>query len=107
MVASEMGMLALFANTWHFFCFLVYTANGRIRLMRVLKSVRLSSRLGWLIWAYVIRMCVTSVHRSTLNQIVQYGVVDVVDGGSKLVAGDGEDQAIGCPHFASGSIGGP
>ncbi len=30
-----------------------------------------------------------------LDRIVQYGIVDVVDGGGKLVAGDGEDQA--CP----------
>ncbi len=42
-----------------------------------------------------------------LDWIVQYGLVDVVDGGGELVAGDGEDQAIGCPRLASGSVGGP
>ncbi len=42
-----------------------------------------------------------------LNWIVQYGIVDVVDSSGKLVAGDGENQAIGCPCLASGSIGGP
>ncbi len=41
-----------------------------------------------------------------LVQIVQYGIVDVVDGGGKLVAGDGEDQVIGLPRPASGSVGG-
>ncbi len=42
-----------------------------------------------------------------LDRIVQYGIVDVIDGGSKLVAGDGEDQAIGHPCLASSNIGGP
>jgi hypothetical protein len=41
------------------------------------------------------------------DRIVQYGIVDVVNGGGKLVACDGEDQAIGCSCLASGSIGGP
>jgi hypothetical protein len=39
--------------------------------------------------------------------IIQYSVVDVLDGGDKLVACDGEDQVIGCPCLASGSVGGP
>ncbi len=39
--------------------------------------------------------------------IVQYGIVDAVDGGGKLVACDGEDQAIGQPCLVSGSVGGP
>jgi hypothetical protein len=41
------------------------------------------------------------------NRIVQYGIVDIIDGGGKLVACDGEDQAIGRPCLASGSVGGP
>ncbi len=41
------------------------------------------------------------------DQIVQHGVVDIVDGGGKLVACDGEDQVIGCSFLASGSVGGP
>ncbi len=42
-----------------------------------------------------------------LDRIVQYGIVDVVDNGGKLVAGDGEDQAIDRPCLAIGSIGVP
>ncbi len=43
-----------------------------------------------------------------LDRIIQYGVVEVIDNGGKLVAGDGEDQAIGCLFLAiaSGSVGG-
>jgi hypothetical protein len=41
------------------------------------------------------------------DQIVQYGVVEVVNGGGELVVCDGEDQAIGHPCLVSGSIGGP
>ena len=41
------------------------------------------------------------------DRIVQYGVVDVVDGGGDLVACDADDQAIGRPCLASGSVGDP
>jgi hypothetical protein len=39
--------------------------------------------------------------------IIQYGIVDVVNSSGELVAGDGEDQVIGCLCLASSSIGGP
>jgi hypothetical protein len=41
-----------------------------------------------------------------LDWIIQYGLVDVIDGGGKLAAGDREDQVIGRSHLASSSIGG-
>jgi hypothetical protein len=37
---------------------------------------------------------------------VEDGIVDVIDGGLKLVVGDGEDQAIFHPSFVLGNIGG-
>jgi hypothetical protein len=41
-----------------------------------------------------------------LNWIVRYSIVEVVDGGSKLGAVDGEDKAIDPLCLASSSIGG-
>jgi hypothetical protein len=38
--------------------------------------------------------------------MVEDGVVDVVDGGGKLVASDGQYEPVGCPHFARGDDGG-
>ncbi len=68
--------------------------------MPMLNSAMLSSRSGWLIWAYVVRMCWTNV------RIVEGGVVVVVDGGGELVSGNGEDEAVGSPRFARGNVDG-
>ena len=38
--------------------------------------------------------------------IVEEGVVDVIDGGGKLVASDGQHEPVGCPHIAHGYVGG-
>jgi hypothetical protein len=38
--------------------------------------------------------------------IVKDGVVDVIDGGSKLVTSDGQYEPVGCPCFARGDVGG-
>ena len=43
---------------------------------------------------------------SILHWIVKHGILDVIDGGSKLVTSDGEDQVICSPCLASGSNGG-
>jgi hypothetical protein len=39
-----------------------------------------------------------------LNQIVKDCLEDVVNGGSKLVASDGTDEAVGSPRFARGGV---
>ena len=41
-----------------------------------------------------------------LDGIIEHGVVDVVDGRGKLVAHDGEDEAICCPCLLCGGVGG-
>jgi hypothetical protein len=76
--------------------------------MPMLNLVMLLSRLGWLIWAYVVRLdqraevdAVESFHWT-----VKDGVVDVVDGGGELVSSDGEDEAVGSPCFARGDVDG-
>jgi len=37
---------------------------------------------------------------------IENGVVDVVDGGGKLVSSDGEDKAVSSPCFARGDVDG-
>jgi hypothetical protein len=39
-------------------------------------------------------------------RIIEDGIVDVVDGGGKLVSSDGEDEAVGNPCFARGDVDG-
>ena len=46
--------------------FLSVEGQGEAKVMPVLNLVMLSSRSGWLIWMYVVRICWTSVQRSTL-----------------------------------------
>ena len=38
--------------------------------------------------------------------IIENGIVDVVDGGGKLVSSDGEDKAVSIPCFACGDVDG-
>ena len=38
--------------------------------------------------------------------IVEEGVVDIIDGGGKLVVSDGQHEPVGCPHIARGDVGG-
>ena len=42
----------------------------------------------------------------SFHWIVKDGVVDVIDGGSKLVTSDGQYEPVGCPCFARGDVGG-
>ncbi len=39
-------------------------------------------------------------------QIVEDGVVDVVDGGGELISSDGKDKVVGSPCFARGNVDG-
>jgi hypothetical protein len=42
----------------------------------------------------------------SFHLIVKDGVVDIIDGGGKLVVSDGQYEHVGCPSFARGDVGG-
>jgi hypothetical protein len=58
----------------------------------------------------MVRMCWTNVWRfnavEAFGWIIENGVVDVVDGGSKLVSSDGKDEAVSSPCFSRGDVDG-
>jgi hypothetical protein len=42
----------------------------------------------------------------SFSWIVKDGVLDVINGGGKLVASDGQYEPEGCPHYARGDVSG-
>ncbi len=54
----------------------------------------------------VLDMCAEVDAVKSFRWIVEDGVVDVIDGGGKLVTSDGQYKPIGCPCFARGDVGG-